>query len=262
MRLQLSDGPAQGAVIYNSVTGEPVQLLASKATRKAKKEAKKEVKMARIDNKKARKVNRQTSKTQRQTTKQVKKQTRRDVGVERQNKNMLKVKGREEVNRTRQQAKIDKHQSKSDKINSGSDSSDNTDSNIDPNQNAMPNDVYNDVPGGDYMTPDTDESYYPESDTVDTDYQEVTYDQPMEDGIWGTLIKGAGQIIQKVSSSQAGQAVQNVATAQQQINQLRVVNSDLKNQVAAAKNKSLLYAGAGFLGGAVTGYVIAKSIKK
>lgn len=261
MRLQLADnGTSQGVTIYHAQTGQPM-LLASKATRKAKKESKKKVKIARIeaktnkkvaraDNRTARKVNRQVSKTQRQATKQLKKQTRKEVGAERQNKRKLRVVGRQEIIKARQQSKIDKFTSAS------------QNPEFDPSQDQIPQEIYNDTEGGEYMVSQED---YNQDEETPEDYYDEYEEEELQDGLsFGipSLITGALNLINKASNSGAGQAVRKVAASSQELQRLRLENKDLQNKVSSLNTKLWVVAGASVGGGLLLGYAVKSAMKR
>jgi len=259
MILRLEDnGPTGARTIYNAKTGiayiiEPNTPMAGKnrkAIKKVKKEAKKAKKIAKVQGKAQRAVNKQTAKTKRQSTVQLKKQTRKDVGVEKQNKRMIRVKGRQNIIKTRQQSKMDKFAPE-----------DTYSSTFEPEQvDSLPNETYDNTPGADYMV--DSEMYYPDPEYVDTDYEEVTDDEQLEDGLsFGFipgLIKGAANLITKATESKAGQAVGKVAADAKELQRLRVENAALKGQQSSLLTQRWIFAAGGTATGLAVGYFIGK----
>jgi|SRR6478752_1670025 len=249
LRLE-ENGPTGARTIYDSKTGmayiiEPNTPMAGKnrrAIRKVKKEAKKTKKMAKVQGKANRVVNREQKKTERKANK-------REVKVQKQNKKLIKVKGKQDIIRSRQQSKIDKYAE-------GTMSPE-----FEPQQvDALPNETYENTPGGDYMV--DSEMYYPDPEYVDTDYEEVTDDEQLEDGLsFGFipgLIKGAANLITKATDSKAGQAVSKVAGDAKELQKLRVENAALKGQQSSLQTQRWIFAAGGTAAGLAIGYFVGK----
>lgn len=223
--------------------------LSGRAQRQARRSARREVRAVRREQRTERKMNRATAKTQRQSTKQEKRQLRRDVGVEKQQKRMIRVKGKQDVIRARQESQKQK-----------------TQSTFQPQYqpdgaDQIPN--YDTVNGASFLPDSSD--YYPQPQYVDTPYDEVNYDpnapeenpaeyyyeEEQEDqemfpdgelsaGFITSAIKGVGKLIQKASESKAGTAVKKITGTYQDYQNCKVQVQNLQYQLQAQKNSCLI----------------------
>jgi len=274
MRIQLADNNSNNGIvrITNRNTGQSLMVpLEGRKERKARKKARKQVKakkregrqtrrMARAEGKTARVQQRQESKTQRQATKQEKRQRRADVGVEKQEKRMIRVKGKQDIIRARQEQKLEKIRgARSD--------------NFEPTESdSIPDSMYEETPGGDYMVDQVDqmdlpdesaemyvdtEQYPTEEEIEEYEAEEVFPEEELSDlslPFLAPLIKGVG----KITGSKAGQAVSKYSSDRRELQRLKIENVQLQKDLQSKKTTTLIVGGVTLIAGATLGYLISK----
>lgn len=277
----------------NSFSG----MLASKATRKAKKSAKTQIKIARQtakvakktakinarvakkENKATRKVLRTDRRTDRVEKKGVRKMIKRDTKVQRKQNKLTRSTGREEIIKARQEKNLNRIKS----ISPGS-------SEYEPGQedefNSASSPTFN--PESDQV-PEYDEQINPgsewqASDTQDVDYElmpdeedefsvpfpnEEEEEQEMQDGFIFQAVKGIKNLITKgqdkvsqVRGSKIGTTIQKGASQYNEIVALKRNNVMLKSELERESKNKYIYGGTGTALGLATGILIGRATKR
>jgi len=220
----------------------------------------KKTRTARRQNKEIRKINRQEAKTGRQGERFQRKDTRLKTRTARKESGLIKVVGKRDVIKAKQDAKIRQAQEQV----QGSKSSEFTED----NDNIPSNE---EIYGGEFLSPE--QSAEQDNETF-TDYEEQyndseqedgggAYDTPMEDGYplngWvSTVIQGASKLLTKAKDTKVGTAVTNSAD----YSRLKTENQLLQKEIESLKNQLLIYGGVGAVLGVVGTVIVKKVISK
>lgn len=229
MILALQDG---GTTVYNSLTGEPV-LLSGKADRKARR-------------------------AQRQKAKTIRQSTRQQVKQERQNKKLIRVKGKQAVIKARTQSRINKFltPSSSEETQQGSFiPSGSTSGGGGGGGGGLPSFDPSGYDSG-YIDPTYNEEIVYDDPEAYTPYDDVTEDEESLNagGIIGTALQGLKGLVNAYLPNSSVSAVLNP----EQLQNLQKQNYALQSQLNKAKQNQFLFGVGGIVLGSALGYIIFK----
>jgi hypothetical protein len=293
MRLQLADNAPKN-YLYNPKTGDVHFLnedgtLSGKrrqAKRAAKRTYKAEKKAVKRAGKLQRRTQRQDTRTQRSGQRQLKRVLKPTIKAEQKKKKLIRVKGKQEVIKARNIAKIREAQRSQEAAN---------DFEFEPSY-GMPPGMPQSVPGGYNTDMDTEGDYnvdggiyggkefygkyeqsydQPYDEQYDDSYYDESYDQPYNEQFnemsdlsffpgAGALIRKAGQgikkIVQKPGVNRAVRgASRGVSQIQMQIQQLKKENEELTRKLEKNKTNTFIIGASSLAIGSGIGYMIGRS---
>ncbi len=246
---------------------------------KAKKEFRAKKQEVRQQNKLARVSNRQEAKTERQSERQTRKATRLDKRTATQENKLQRKLGKREITAAKQQAKIDKAQSKSAEILNNQEAAE--DPQYEEASDQLPEGSY-DVEGGDYMVNHEDQG---EDNTIDVEFDEVPEEELSDlaagwiDGILKVAKGAAGGIVNavapdsklgknllniksKAENSKVGKLVKGVNSVTSKTPSLMAENAELKKRVKSLETQRIIYGAAGTAIGGLAGALIGKALTR
>jgi len=269
-RLLAPKGDGQNYAVYNPQTGVGTVLTdgvplsglfkglkkkvkAKKAFRAKKAEVKQENKLKRYENK-------QEAKTTRQTGRQDRKQ-RRIVGKQ----EVQQARRDKKMNKSTQQEREFENEAMQPKYNQGSDQ--------------LPQEEFDEVNGGQYsaaaaqmqVLPSDEGDFNEQEDGEYSEYEEVYdngYEQQMEEegvplnGWLDTVFDLGKKVVNKVSGSKAGKAVQQGVINRADYDRIKLEATDLRRRAEELAKQNITYGAVGLAAGVALGFGVAKITSK
>ena len=268
VRLLAPKGDGRQVAVYDPSTGMATVLndgvplsglfKGLKQKRKAKKAFRKKKQAIKQEQKLQRYENRQTAKTARQSG--------------RQDRKMTRIKGKQDVIRARYDKKVNKQTEREREF-----QTDAASPQYQEGSDQIPEQIYEDTPGGSYMNQDTDpqgedvqydeyeevpegEDYeeYEEAEYVDDPYGGAMEDNVPMNGWLDTVFKAGKSVVNKIAGTQAGQAVKQGVINKADYDRLKSEAALLRQKAEDLQKEKITYGIGGFIAGAAAGVLVTK----